>query len=84
MKITKLLELKCLTKLLDKGIEETYIIPSEDNAINIDKEIDQNLAMSEDEEGRVSKGSMKTQVKQLSGKPLKLGTRGLLQTIRDL
>lgn len=78
MKITKLLELKCFTKLLDKGIEETYIILSEDNVINIEKVIDQNLAMSEDEEGRVSKGSMKTQVKQLSGKPLKPGTKGLL------
>lgn len=78
IKITKLLELKCLTKLLDKGIEETYIILSEDNVINIEKVIDQNLAMSEDEEGRVSKGSMKTQVKQLSVKPLKPGTKGLL------
>ena len=62
MEITQVFKFKSLAKLLHQNIKKLGIVPSEDNVIHINKEIDQEFAMSKNEERGVSKGSLKSQV----------------------
>ena len=57
------------------------MIASKNNIINIDQEVDQDLPLLKDEQGRVCQGSLKSHVQKLSRESVKPSSRGLLKTI---